>query len=360
MSFDISIPLSNIAVLPPSSTTNRPKREFLTPIENEPGNYLLVIDNTAAEKIIRCPTAGYYYIICGREPHAKNAALTFGGAIHQGIELLLLGKSIEEQNTAIHQYFIDNPAPPDEYRTVQMAVEVLRHYREQRLIRADYREEKVLSDDEGLITERAFELPLGVLEIDEDIRLPQWEAPKRISQIHVAWSGRIDRLAYLGNMDRVVDVKTTSIGGDQFIQSFQLSNQTIGYLWASRQMWPSFDLRGFAIDAIHLKKPTKSGYGDLMSRGPRGGEPPLQFFRPFFEYSFERIAQWQHNMLTIIEDFVHCLVRNFFPLYTNHCFNKFGRCPYFDVDTLDNPEIRMKLLNSDAFKNVTWDPTERR
>lgn len=255
---------------------------------------------------------------------------------------------------------MDNPSPPDEYRTVQMAVEVLRHYREQRLIRVDYNAEKVLSDDEGFIIERAFEIPLGVLEIDAVIKLPQWNEPQHVKQIHVAWSGRIDRLAFLNGMDRVVDVKTTSIGGDQFIQSFQLSNQTIGYLWAARQMWPDFDLRGFAIDAIHLKKPTKSGYGDLMSRGPRGGEPPLQFFRPFFEYSSERIQQWQANMLTLIEDFVHSLTRNYFPLNTYHCFNKFGRCPYFDVDTLDNPDIRLKMLNSDAFKDVTWDPTEGR
>lgn len=351
---DISLPLSETSVIPVEKV--QPRREFLTHIEGD--DYLLVMDNTAAEKVIRCPTAGYYYIIQGREPHAKNAALTFGGAIHAGIEAFFKGRSDIEQDELIRTYFLENPAPPDEYRTVNTAVQVMKHYREQCRIRVDYSEEKLLSDKDGPIIERAFELPLGVLEVDADIQLPQWNEPKRIENIHVAWSGRTDRASYLASANRAVDVKTTSMGGDQFIQSFQLSTQTIGYVWADQQMWPDLDIRSFALDAIHLKKPTKgSGLNGLMEKGPRGGEPALNFFRAYFEYGQERIDQWQHNMLTIIEDFVHCLVRDFFPLYTNHCFNKYGRCPYFDVDTIDNEVVRIKMLQSDAFKDVTWDPT---
>jgi hypothetical protein len=353
----INLTLSETQVIPP--TAEFKKREFLTPIEGEPANYLLVMDNTAAEKVIRCPTAGYYYLIHGREPHAKNAALTFGGAVHEGIELYLQGRTVEDQNKGIIQYFVDNPAPPDEYRTPMMAVQVLHHYREQCLIREDYSSEKVLEDKDGKIIERAFEIPLGVLEIGSKLKLPHWNEPQFVNQIHVAWSGRIDRVSFMQGLNRDVDVKTTSMGGDQFIQSFQLSTQTIGYVWAGQQIWPDLQMRSFGLDAIHLKKPSKSGFAldSLMSRGPRGGEPPLQFFRAYFDYGQERIDQWQHNMLTIIEDFVHCMVRDFYPLYTNHCFNKYGRCPYFDVDTLDNPDVRLKMLHSDAFKNVTWDPT---
>jgi hypothetical protein len=149
------------------------------------------------------------------------------------------------------------------------------------------------------------------------------------------------------------------MGGDQFIQSFQLSNQTIGYCWAAQQMWPSLFPRdfvsGFCLDALFFKKPT--GNVSLVEKGPRGGEPACQFFRTYFEYSQERIDKWASNQLTIIEDFVHSLVRANFPMYTNHCFNKYGRCPYYDVCTIDNPETRLRFLHSDAFKDVTWDPT---
>lgn len=351
---DTSLPLSDTQIHPVEVV--RPRREFLTHIEAN--DYLAVFDSTALEKIVRCPTAGYYYLIRGREPHAKNAALTFGGAIHAGVERLFKGQLPMDQDRAITQYFTDNPAPPDEYRTLPMALQVMQHYREQMQVRVDYSSERVLCDDIGPIIERPFEIPLGVLEFNGDIWLPRWDSPRRIDNIHIAYSGRTDRASHIQEANRAVDLKTTSMGGDQFIQSFQLSPQTIGYVWADQQMWPDLNIRSFALDAVHLKRPTKANAMiGLMEKGPRGGEPALQFFRAYFDYGQERIDQWHANTLTIIEDFIHCLKRNFFPLYTWNCFNKFGRCPYYDVDTIDNPDVRIKMLESDAFKDVTWDPT---
>ncbi len=95
-------------------------------------------------------------------------------------------------------------------------------------------------------------------------------------------------------------------------------------------------------------------------KGPRGGEPPLNFFRAYFDYSPERIAQWETNALTLVEDFVHCLVRNYFPMHTKWCFGKYGKCQFHDVCTIDDPFVRMKMLMSDAYKDVTWNPTADR
>jgi hypothetical protein len=357
---DVSIDLSNVATVPPVGLSEQ-TRIFLREIEEGSGEYLLVIDNTASEKIVRCPTAGRFYVVEAREGYAKNAALVFGGSIHDGIELMLKGKSNEEQNNAIAKYWQENPPPPDEYRTLNNALSVMSHYRIAQSVRADY-QWTILEDDAGPIIERPFELPLGVLEINANIRLPKWESARFVRNIHVAWSGRIDLIAFCNAMNRVVDHKTTSMGGDQFVQSFQLSNQTIGYCWAAQQMWPSLFPRdyvtGFALDAIFFKKPT--GNVGLTDKGPRGGEPACQFFRNYFEYGQERVDQWAANALTIVEDFVHSIVRNNFPMYTAHCFNKFGRCPYYDVCTIDNTETRLRFLNSDAFKDVTWDPTQGR
>ena len=354
---DVSIDLSDVNIVPPAGLNEQP-RIFLREIEGEPGEFLLVIDNTASEKIVRCPTAGRFYVIEAREGYAKNASLILGGAVHAGIESMLKGNDILEQDAAIIKYFAENPTPPDEYRTVQNAVKIMSHYRVAQQTRADY-QWTILEDDLGPIIERPFELPLGVLEIHDDVKLPKWNESKRVENIHVAWSGRIDLVAWCNNMNRVVDHKTTSIGGDQFVQAFQLSNQTIGYVWAAQQMWPSLFpfgyLNGFCLDALYFKKPT--GNVGLMDRGPRGGEPSLQFFRNYFEYAQERIDQWGHNALTIVEDFVHSIVRDNFPMYTAHCFNKFGRCPYYDVCTIDDPETRLRFLRSDVFKDVTWDPT---
>lgn len=346
------------------------RRPFLTPLP-EPSHFLLVIDNTGLDKIKRCHRAAATYLILGREAHAKNAALAFGGAVHQGLEALLLGKSVDEQNQAILRYFTENPAPPDEYRTPTVALEVLKHYRHRsnELIFPDY-EWDLLRDSSGLLVERSFELPLGVLEVEALIPielLPGIDATKQrvhvnpdgttflfVHSIHLAWSGRIDAIAACNSRVRVVDHKTTSITGDQFIQAFQIASQTIGYVWAAQQLWPDLHPTGFCLNALALKKPTK-GSG-LMDRGPRGGEPALSFFRSYFDYSPERIAEWSEDTMCHIEDFIHSLVRGRFPLNDKQCFDKYGQCPYHSVCTIDDPVIRSRLLASDAFRQVTWNP----
>lgn len=345
----LNIPTSQSRTVydPPAGDVRRP---LLTPLPT-PGEFLLVIDNSSLEKWKRCPKAAYYYLVLGREAHARNAALTFGGAVHVGLEKLLRGEPDEIQVTSIIKHFTENPTPPDEYRTVETAVSVLGHYR-QRASFPDFAWE-ILADTNGLIIERAFELPLGVLEVE--IELPDFG---RIDKIHVAWSGRIDVVATVNGRNRICDHKTSSISGDQFVQSFQLSSQTVGYVWAARQLWPELDVTGFCLNAIHLKKPGK-GQG-LMDRGARGGEPPLSFARYYFDYATARMDEWANDTLTHIEDFVHCLSRGVFPMNDRQCFDKFGQCPYFPVDIIDDPVVRERFINSEQFKEVTWNPTHDR
>lgn len=367
MAIDITLPTSDVSIHPVDSIP-RPRRELLTPLP-EPGHFLLVVDNSAIETFTTCPRYAQYYLTFAREAHARNAALTFGGAVHKGCEAIEKYEGKEypkcnipgvnltwtEEDTAqsVLTFFTENPAPPDEYRTPQNALELLAHYRVRKTF-SDY-QWNVLSDSTGLLIERAFEVPLGVLEVNATIHLPNWELPQHVSHIHIAWSGRIDLIAECNNKNRVVDNKTSSIGGDQFIQDFQLSNQTIGYVWAARQLWPDFNVDGFCLNAFHLKKPG-AGLG-LLDKGPRGGKPALDMFRAYFDYTNIRIAQWEHNAMTLVEDFVHCLVRNEFPLHTKYCFSKYGKCQYHDICTIDEPDVRLRMLQSDAYKDVTWNPT---
>ena len=89
------------------------------------GTLLLKLDSTSVEGICKCPTFAYNYLVLHREAHAKDASLIFGGAIHEGIKLMLLGENPEAQNQIIVQYFAENPTPPDEYRTPTMALRVM-------------------------------------------------------------------------------------------------------------------------------------------------------------------------------------------------------------------------------------------
>lgn len=390
----MNLDLSTTRLHPPDPVDSS-RRPFLTPLP-EPGHFLMVLDNTSLDKIKRCHRAAANYLILGREAHAKNAALSFGGAIHAGLEefhkeqfqcslsegqtdmdyrievdaMNKHGTTVQDQ--AVLRYFTENPAPPDEYRTPTTALEVLRHYRKRCniLLHPDY-EWEILADEEGPIIERSFELPLAVLPVDAMVNVPVTSfdgvtehgfvgnvpmGQTHVAFIHLAWSGRLDLLVNVNQRNRVADHKTTSILGDQFIQSFQIASQTIGYVWAGQQLWPQHHPTGFCLNAIALKKPTKGG-GSLVERGPKGGEPALSFFRSYFDYSDDRIREWQSDTVALVQDFIHSLVRNHFPLNDKQCFDKYGQCPYHSVCTVDDPRVRERLLASDMYKQVTWNPT---
>jgi hypothetical protein len=366
---DISLDTASVLTKPPEPPAPRPRRELLTPLTEE-GHYLLVVDNSAAEHFV-CPQLAAYYLFYGREGHARNAALTFGGACHVGLEHIERDEGHHRMNEITYEpfvwteadtardvlrYFTENPAPPDEYRTPQVLLEILAHYRVRKTL-PDY-EWTVQSDKDGPLIERAFELPLGVLEVNAEIQLPQWDKPRFVKQIHVAWSGRIDLVPFCNGKNRICDNKTTSMGGDQFVQDFFLSSQSRGYIWAGQQLWPDLNIDGFCLNAIHFRKPV-AGVG-LLEKGPRGGKPALDFFRAYFDYSQFSIDQWAENALVRVEDFVHCIVRKDFPMETTYCFNrKYGKCDYHDLCCIGLQEgfnVRDKMLMSDAYRDVTWNP----
>src|SRR6476659_5233354 len=103
---DISLPLSSVQVHEPPSLVPQKYRELLTPL-SESGEYLLVIDNSSIETFTTCPTYAMYHLVYAREAHARNAALTFGGAVHVGMECIELG--IDEVETAqkVLRYFTE-------------------------------------------------------------------------------------------------------------------------------------------------------------------------------------------------------------------------------------------------------------
>lgn len=402
-----TLPTSTTSLSPPPPLTNT-RRQLLTPITDKdtgeiiPGHFLLVLDNSSAEKFVTCPQSAYNYLVLGREAQTRSAALTFGGALHAGLEKFLAWQYYnnedivkpalpanalqyqrlmeDEQDRVIVKHFAENPLPLElnaDYRNVTSCLEVMKHYR----FRAglpDY-EWQVMSDANGLVVERAFELPLGVVEVHDWIYMPWLEDDKVrqvdnrnwsqlqeenfnknktcwVTHIHIAWSGRIDAVVHAHGMARVVDHKTSSDKRYLNPQKYHLANQTIGYVWAAKQLFPDLDVRGFCLNGIVFKRPT--GTGSIAEKGPRGGEPALDFQRYFYEYSDERLTWWQNNAILIVSDFIHCLVRNEFPSHTAWCHGTFGPCPYLEVCEQDNAEMREVLIQSPKFRTVTWNPVK--
>lgn len=374
---DLSLTLDTAtANLNPEPLVPEPPRLLLTPLPT-PGEFLLVIDNSSLEVFTTCPTSANYKLVLRREAHARNAALTFGGALHQGLEQFLTRQFMKEHNwpdspdddsiedQAILRHFIENPAPLDEYRTVTNALEVMKQYR----VRAslpDYQWE-IQSDDNGPLIERAFELPLGTVEVNAKLDMP-WLAQGAgsmmyedihavpVTRIHIAWSGRIDAIARCGDpkVNRVCDHKSGKVDP----QEYHISNAVLGYVWAGQQLWPELNINGFCLNALATKKPAAGC--SMSSVGPRGGKPALELFRSYFDYTPERIAQWQENTLSIVSDFIHCLVRDYYPRHTKWCFGKYGKCQYHDVCIQDDPKVRHNMLMSDMFRGVTWNPVAGR
>lgn len=366
---------------PPAGNLRRP---FLTPIPDLPDEFLLVLDNTSLEKIKRCHKAAQAYLILGREARPRSAALAYGGAMHEGLEIfhkwqwanqveIEKGNSplfpndpffgAPSQDQAVLSYFASNPAPPD-WRNPTSALAVLAAYRQRcdTNIYPDY-EWEILSDDKGPIIERAFEIPMGVLDIDLPTTYyspPDWGGTHFPARIHLAWSGRIDLIARISGNVHVVDHKTSSIDEAKHIQGFAFSSQTIGYVWAYREMAarglvPDFNISRFCLNGIYFRKPAEGC--SPTARGPKGGAPALSFSRSYFQYSDDRIARWVRDTQRIIGDFLHSVSENHFPLNDRACFDKFGCCAYYDACTIDKEESGDKFLMSEAFKEVTWNPT---
>lgn len=138
-----------------------------------------------------------------------------------------------------------------------------------------------------------------------------------------------------------VDHKTTSMLGSTFYDDFRMSSQTVGYHWAMRQRHP--DLKGFILNVIAWRKPTKTGTS-------------LEFQRMPFYYDEFRLVEWYTDTVHQINDFLAHLQRNYFPKQTKWCVGKYGKCQYFDVCSAASKDERDFVLASDMFSNVTWTP----
>lgn len=383
----ITLPTNEVRTGPIEPETNA-RRPFLTPLPDLPGEFLLVIDNTSLDKIKRCHKAAQNYLVLGREAQAKTTALVFGGAFHEAASLFHqheywyqlgdkssgLGEKlgVDTQNRAIRQHFLDHPLPPfiysSDYRTEAAALELFRHYRNQcnTLVHPDY-EWEILADDKGPIIERAFEIPLAVLEF-ENFKLdlaPYGTYDSRVvevKKIHLAWSGRIDLLARVNSRNHVVDHKTSSIFTPDYFRQFELSSQVRGYVWAASHLWPEHSPKSFIHNGIFFQKPGVNQ--GLTTPGPRGGKAPLHFQRTFYPTNNEQafsdaaISRWERDTILTIEDFLHSVSRSVFPLNDSACIQKFGLCEYHDCCRMDDEDMGNRYLMSPAFREVTWNPTK--
>ncbi len=360
---DLRSVLSRPTTLP--SAPALPTRKLFSWID--PTTLRFRIDWSSIEGFLHCNRLAKYRLVDSRIPH-PGIALVFGAAMHAALEvwykhynntfpdaaklqeILLLCK------TAIDQAFAEHPSSTmgQDYRTSDYCYTCFLQYISHPEIK-DERMKPAELDGQQLV-EFSFSLPLDTAEVDprvfthygygvltDNAELEQSAAAafKDLPCV-IEWSGIIDMVADSGGEHWLVDHKTTSILSNDFFDSFEIAMQPVGYVSAARQALPHLDIKGFIVNVLACRKPTKTG---------TAFEP----HRRRYQYEQWHFDEWKADALGLIQEFLSNLHSNFFPKKTAWCAGKYGMCRYFPVCSM-NPDHRSAILQSGEYVDNTWNP----
>lgn len=307
-----------------------------------------------------CDRKAEYRILHKREFGGKANALNFGGAVHAGLDVRYRGgefaqETLQAQMAAAISYLQDQPT--DDWRTAELACDVLHQYS----LSYPADDFSVMNLDGHSFVELPFAVPLGVLELPEPLTLPDITlSPEELNdyktaalasgqvslgsydRIPVIWCGKIDLVIVHNGKCWICDHKTTSMFGDTFFEQFNLSSQFMGYKWALQESL-KINIEGVLINALAMRKPTKTGKG-------------ITFHRMYMPTEGYLIEEWHQNTLENIGAFFQSLANGYFPMKTTACRTKWhSNCEYLRVCTLP-AEQRDMYINTGDFRDVTWSP----
>lgn len=320
-------------------------RKMLKHLEGD--DYILQIDNSTLEVASTCARAAEYQIVEGRVPIPRGALL-YGGAIHLGLEEYYRGGDRRAVFTETLKGFEKTPLVED-WRTPDRALECMSDYM------SEYPREretfKPLVTPEGKqMVEIPFSIPLGEVPMNTDVPFSPGalvegftdrDSQLYIDTVHVFWTGKIDMVVEIPPDKWVLDHKTTSVLGPTYFEDFVLSQQTVGYTWATEKILGE-PVKGLLLNVIMGRPRSKSGVSQ-------------EFQRRRFIYPRHRLDEWPVNTLYLCADLLSYLARGYFPRMTKWCIGKYGKCKYHDVCSAD-PDLRNSILHSDSFENNTWSP----
>jgi len=337
------------------------------------GSLLFRIDWSSIESLLGCNRSAEYKLIHSRQGGSRSA-LTFGAAIHAGLEIWyrnkhLIGLSTNREDllsrcySAIEATFAESPPSlfPD-YRTSDYAIQsfysYIVHYQNEILT-------PVVHNDKPLV-EFSFAYPLGKVELPTSM-FAAWgwgvltdccdteheivkQGQTHLS-VHIEWTGIIDMLAEVNGDIYVVDHKTTSILSQDFFDGFEIAMQPTGYFAAMQVAFPDLPIKGFMANVLACRKPVAA----LTKSGRPTTSKPFEPHRRQYHYADWHVNEFKQDALALVEELFANVTNKFFPRKTQWCIAKYGKCPYFDVCSLP-PEARMSMLQSDNYINNTWKP----
>lgn len=345
-------PLSNISLIRSPSTPETPTHLLSTDPSLPPDTYILRIDNSSLEVFQTCPRAAFHHLV-QRRIKPPSSALKFGGAVHVALEAYY--KAIATNTPIIPadlitlalNYYAGTQVFGTDHRTPEYLSTVLLSYFH------EYEWNDFPVADPSHV-ERPFALTLGELELDRCLPFTALQLlgegpdePLFVKKLIVLWSGRIDLFTSYLDKPSICDHKTSSIEGPTFYEQFRLSQPIHGYVWAARQMFDIPKLNHFVLNAIILRKVTKTGKG-------------IEFIRRPYDITDYHINEWQQDVMLEISNFVHLLSESYFPKAPIWCVGKFGVCQFHDVCTLSSDAEKKALIQSELYAPVTWSPLNDR
>lgn len=347
LSSTFSIPLSDGRPARPTY----PQRKLLTPSPDHPDDYILEIDYSNFSEFLVCPRRFENKVIRSREAAKEQSALVKGQLFHTCEDMRLRGEPDlqKKQQEAIVQDYIDNPVSHDDFRQQDFFVNVMNQYNKR--YENDGLPKKVLIVNGEPFVERPFKVELMTIEVNTKVPYNPYQITKEgvpsdnflfIRSLHIVYTGKIDAVLEENGNLFVDDNKTTSRGGQEFLDYFNLSFQTRGYCWAVQKIL-NREVLGAIVNAIIWRKETKTGKG-------------TEFQRPTYFYSQDSLAEWKDSMRAHCETIVSMLVRGYFPQTSLSFRSPCSWCDYQDNCRLPRSQ-RAGDLASSLYRDVTWNPT---
>lgn len=325
-----------------------------------PDNTLqLRLDWSSLETFLGCNRSALYSLVYARSS-PPGSALIFGAAMHAALEVWYKERTtcppanlLPRCYAAIQLAYAENPnVPINDYRTADYCYESFCKY-----VTAYSSEALTPLSHNGIpLIEFSFSYPIGKTELPTEC-FGQWgfgtltnDAEKeKLHSFHVSpipvsieWTGISDMLCSLNGNNYILDHKTTSILSQDFFDGFAIAHQPVGYVAACRAAFPELDIKGFIVNVIACRKPTKTG---------TSFEP----HRAVYDYGDHVITEWKADTLALVSEFMHNLTTHFFPKKTQWCVAKYGKCRYFGTCSLP-PQFRDADLASDNYVDNTWKP----
>lgn len=265
----LSIPFDHIPAKPVG-----PTRKLLKPSPDHPDDYIMELDYSSASTFTECPRKSENILVRSRQRNGEGSATSFGRCFHECEEIRLrhgLTDAVrQKQRETVMHHFLQNPVGAGEYRTGDRMLQVLDLYNER--YQHDQWPERMLQVDGEPVVERAFKVPLCTIPVNSEVPYTRdqlceertgfgsTDRAVRIRNLHIVFTGRID--AVLNENDRlwVIDHKTSSRGGKEFLEAFRLSLQTRGYTWAASKLLGR-KVQGLIMNAVVVRPITRTGTG---------------------------------------------------------------------------------------------------